>query len=276
MTLHEQFRPLLQRLANSGIENPLRELRLLTAFVLDVTSDQILFAPPVILSPDELLRLSNLVDRRCQHEPVAKIVGKKEFWGLEFMVTQDTLDPRPDSEILVEVALSLVSDTIPQKILDLGTGSGCLILSLLNERPLCYGIGVDISKPALEVAQFNADHLNLTERISFVQSNWFDAVEGAFDVILANPPYIGRHERLDPETLYDPESALFANEEGLSEYRHILHRAKSFMTQDAVLIFEIGSTQAKAVQDIAQKEGYQSYGLYQDLAARDRCVVFKK
>lgn len=265
----------IARLKNAGIDNPVRDVRLMLAEILKVTHEQILFNPPKTLTLEHTNQLTDWVQRRSEGEPLAKIVGRKEFWGREFKVTKDTLDPRPDSETLIEAVLNLAPHE-PRRVLDLGTGSGCLILTLLAERPAWTGIAVDSSAAALAVARENADHLNLLSQVTFVQSDWFKAVDGVFDLIISNPPYIDRDEVLSAETLYDPESALFADEAGLADYRKILESASAFLAPHGVLVFEIGYRQAKAVTEIAEICGFQQLSLHQDLAGHDRCLVFGK
>ena len=264
------------QLKHSGIDNPVREVRLMLAAILNTTHEQILFNPPHILTSEQMNQLEDWVCRRCKREPLAKIIGKKEFWGRDFFVTKDTLDPRPDTETLIDVILNLASNDKPLRVLDLGTGSGCLILTLLAERPSWTGVGGDFSLAALAVAQKNAENLNLSKRVSFVRSDWFQDVEGVFDVIISNPPYIARNEVLSDETLYDPENALFADDGGLAGYRKILESASRFLTPSGFVVFEIGYRQAAAVTEIAQSFEFYLLSFHQDLAGRDRCLVFKK
>jgi release factor glutamine methyltransferase len=277
MKFHNPLTDFLERLRSSPAENPLRELRLLVAHVLGVSHEQVLFDPPDELSEAQIQRLKHLVERRCRHEPLAKILGYKEFWGLRFKVTADTLDPRPDSEVLIETALHHLSPSQKAgRFLDLGTGSGCLLLSLLSDLPKARGIGVDISEKALAVAQKNAEDLGLLNRSHFIQSNWFEAVEGQFNLIIANPPYIDRSAPLSPQTLYDPERALFAADHGLAEYKTILKTARPYLANQGLLIFEIGATQTDSVIAIAQESTFQHLATIKDLGQRNRCLVFKK
>jgi release factor glutamine methyltransferase len=274
--IDQLLKEIVTQLKNSGIDSPVREVRLMLAAILNTTHEQILFNPPHILTSEQMNQLEDWVCRRCKREPLAKIIGKKEFWGRDFFVTKDTLDPRPDTETLIDVILNLASNKKPLRILDLGTGSGCLILTLLAERPNWTGIGVDFSQSALGVAQQNAENLNLSKRVRFFQSDWFQNVEGVFDVIISNPPYIARDEVLSDETLHDPENALFADDGGLADYRRILESASRFLTPSGFIVFEIGYRQATAVIEIAQFFEFDLVSLHQDLAGHDRCLVFKK
>ncbi len=259
----------------SPAENPVREVRLLVGYVLGISQEKLLFDPPTEINTEALKILSTYVERRCHHEPLAKILGYKEFWGLRFKVTAATLDPRPDSEILIETALKYIPDPrAPLRILDLGTGSGCLLLSLLSELPSASGVGIDLSQAALTVAQENAQALNLQNRCEFIQSHWFENVFDQFDIILANPPYIDRSEVLSPQTLYDPETALFAADNGLADYKKILQLARSYLKDDGIIIFEIGHLQADSVNFIAQENGFNLQVKVKDFNQLDRCLVF--
>lgn len=275
MTLGDCFEKLLQDLRQSPADHPLRELRLMAAQILNLTHDQLLFNPPDVIDEQDAQKLQAMVYRRCQHEPLAKILGYKEFWGLTFKVTQDTLDPRPDSETLIETALSyLTNKSETYRILDLGTGSGCLVLSLLSELPAAVGMGVDLSVPALVVAQANAVSLDLDARCQFVQSNWFGSIDGSFDLIITNPPYIDPSEVLSRQTRYDPESALFAGDRGLADYRTIFSTARSHLNDQGLLVLEIGHEQAVDVTKIAQNQSFKLLKLVKDLHGNDRCLVF--
>ena len=276
MTFDQHLKVFVDRLTEVGIENPLRELRLMVACVIGTSYEDLLFSPPQTLTQDQFCAVDHFVRRRCQREPLAKILGKKEFWGRDFRVTKDTLDPRPDSEVLIDVALKILPVHGHGRILDLGTGSGCLLISLLCERLNFTGVGVDLSLAALDIARHNALTLGCGDRVTWTQSDWFSSVEGDFDLIIANPPYIARDEILSAETLYDPESSLFADDEGLSDYRKIFASVAPFMSIGAVLIFEIGSSQVRDVQTIANEHEFRCLGVYKDLAQHDRCLVFSK
>ncbi len=273
--IDQLLRDSVAHLKKTDIDNPVREVRLMLAAILDATHEQILFNPPQNLTLDQVKQLTEWVQRRSEGEPLAKIIGRKEFWGREFKVTKDTLDPRPDSETLIEAVLNLAPHA-SQRILDLGTGTGCLVLTLLAERPNWTGTAVDFSAAALAVARENANHLNLLSQLTFVESDWFKAVDGVFDLIISNPPYIGRDEVLSVETLYDPESALFSDEAGVADYRQILASAPKFLAPQGILVFEIGYRQAQVVTEIAEMYGFQLFSLHKDLAGHDRCLVFKR
>jgi release factor glutamine methyltransferase len=219
------------------------------------------------------------MERRLNREPIAKILGEKEFWSLPFKTTKDTLDPRPDSETLMEAVLACY----PQKdqalrMLDLGTGTGCLILSLLHEYKMATGVAVDLSPEALVVAQENAQRLGLQARISFVQSSWLDNVNGKYDVIVSNPPYIPRsHEKtLEPELAFDPQMALYgSDEDGLGAYRLLAHSLRPYLMPQGKIFLEFGQDQHLNVQQIFEGAGFRLQGWHKDLAGMRRCGVFQ-
>ena len=223
------------------------------------------------------------VGRRAKHEPVAYITGQQEFFGRSFHVTRDTLIPRPDSETVVEAALALLGDKPANPfdgVLDLGTGTGALLLSVLAERPAFRGHGVDRSEAAIAVAKRNASDLGLADRAGFSVDGWHGEIDdrgygwanglGPFDLVIANPPYVESCARLDASVSeYEPHSALFAGPDGLDDYRLIIPGLRE-ITSKAVL--EIGASQAKAVTELAEKEGF-AVELRRDLANRPRALL---
>ncbi|WP_210414066.1 peptide chain release factor N(5)-glutamine methyltransferase [Luteithermobacter gelatinilyticus] len=218
-----------RRLMGAGLENAELEARALLAHVVGLKPLDLYLMPERPLSAAQSQLFEAMIVRRLNREPVSQILGEKEFWGLTFRVTRDVLTPRPDSETLIEAILGEIGArrTEALRVLDLGTGSGCLLLSLLHELPSARGLGVDISAAALNVAQDNAQRLGLDGRARFQHSDWMAdiAPEERFDIIVANPPYIGLEEKdsLDPEVRdYEPERALFSGPQGLDDYRRFL------------------------------------------------------
>lgn len=216
-----------------------------------------------------------LIDRRAGHEPVAYITGRQEFYGLPFIVTPATLIPRGDSETLVEAALAAKPDAL--RLLDLGTGSGALLLAVLAYLRQAQGIGVDRSEAALEVARANAEALGLRPQARFVAGDWHAAgwTEGlgTFDLILCNPPYVEADAALDPQVRdFEPHTALFAGPEGLDDYRVLIPQLRALMNQGAVAVLEIGANQADAVAALAGAAGFTTR-LHRDLAGRARALV---
>lgn len=264
-----------KQLAKQGIESAFLDARVLLEAATRLTREHILLKD-FELSDDEQQRFFAMIDRRCHYEPVAKIIGRKSFWKHDFFTSSATLDPRPETELMIEAALDHASKTEPLSLLDLGTGTGCILLSLLGELPEATGLGVDLSKESLEVASRNAEALKLQSRVSFLQSSWLEQVQGTFDLILSNPPYIEEDAILPPEVKYDPSSALFAGADGLDAYRLILSGVSRFMKDNGILILEIGEGQANALIDLADKENLTLLELRKDLAQIPRTLVFKK
>lgn len=216
---------------------------------------------------------ASLVKRRMADEPVAYILGHREFWSLDFRVTPDVLIPRPDSETLVEAALAGAGAS--PRVLDLGTGSGCLLLSVLHERRAAWGVGVDRSPRAIAVACDNSRRLGFDDRASFVVGDWTAAICGRFDVILSNPPYVGTGEALDREVAaYEPAGALFAGADGLDDYRRIVPTLAGLLAPGGSAHLEIGHAQADLVMEIAAAEGFVPR-LLRDLAGRPRCITLR-
>ena len=215
-----------------------------------------------------------LVARRAAHEPLSHLLGYRDFYKHRFFVTADVLDPRPDSETLIEAAL-----TVPfQTVLDLGTGSGCILLSLLAERRDSAGVGADMSAAALAVAQRNAVALNV-EKVRFVTSDWFTDIEGQFDLIVSNPPYIAADEMTDlqPEVRdHEPRMALTDEADGLTCYRTIIAAAPDYLTEGGHLLVEIGPTQGPAVSAMFAAQGFAEIRVIADLDGRNRVVFGQK
>lgn len=259
-------------LRSAGLGEPLSDARRLLAWVLGVSPGALLAHDDRILGPEDVARYRAALDDRLQSRPVSKIIGRRSFWTFDFLVTDDVLDPRPDTETLVEVAL-----TRPfTRLLDLGTGSGCILLSLLHERPAATGVGTDVSPQALEVAQANCAALGLTGRATFGLADWFDGIDGRFDLIVSNPPYIAANEMacLAPEVArWDPALALTPGGDGLSAYRRIAAGALAHLTRGGRLVVETGSAQGTAVSDILAAAGLVDIAVSQDIDGRDRIVT---
>lgn len=273
-TIETILDPLLTRLRQAGILEAPREARLIIAYVLNQPYETVYFHPEQALTQGQLYDIAALIERRCGQEPLAKIFGRKEFWGLEFIVTHDTLDPRPDSETLIDGLLSHFPDKDRAlKILDLGTGSGCLIVAALKEYPHATGVAIDKSFKALLVAKANALNLHVNDRCYFICADWTTALTGTFDVILCNPPYISVDEILSAQTRFDPESALFAAKGGLAEYERLAVDLPHFMTPASQLFLEVGHMQKQLVQRFFEHHGLHLLGTRWDLQGHERCLI---
>jgi len=217
-----------------------------------------------------LVRLQGLLQRRLAGEPIAYITGFKEFFGLRLQVDARVLDPRPDTETLVEWALELLPEGSAQRVLDLGTGSGAVALALQHERRTCQVTAVDASADALTVARANAARLNLP--VHFVQSHWMDAVPGPFDLIVSNPPYVADGDPHLAALKHEPLQALTSGVDGLDDIRHIIAQAPSHLTPGGWLLLEHGWDQAQALQSLLRNAGWEAVQSRQDLAGIARCT----
>lgn len=270
MTGNEALRAAIPRLAVAGIPDAPRDARALLAHATGIAPDRLTLHLADPLAPAAIAAFNTAITRRAAREPVSHITGTRLFWGRSFRVTPDTLDPRPETEILVQAALSEPF----LKVLDLGTGSGCILLSCLADMPMAQGIGSDIHPATLAVAQANARDLRLSARARFLLSDWFAAIPGRFDLILSNPPYITDAEMavLSPEVLHEPRRALTPGGDGLAAYRAIAQGAPARLMPQGRLIVEIGPTQGAAVTALFAAQGLQDIRILPDLDGRDRVV----
>ena len=264
-------------LGAAGVERPRRDARLLLAEALGGRPELVTGYPERRLDSSQASRYRALVGRRAAREPVSRILGRREFWSLDLRVSADVLDPRPESETVVEAVLDRIDDRqAPLRVLDLGTGSGCLLLALLSELPRASGLGVDISPAALAVARANAGNLGLSPRAAFRQGDWAQGLTGSWQVIVSNPPYIMDREFADlpPEVVhYDPMLALSGGLDGLSAYRDLAPQVVRRLAPDGILAFEIGAGQAGAVARLLEAAGLAGLECVCDLAGRERCIL---
>ena len=265
-------------LEKKGIETPLREARLIAASILGISYEDIYFNVEKTEAPQDFLeKFHAILQRRLAKEPLTKIFGQTHFWDFQFDVNIDTLDPRPETELVVEKVL----DFYPQqgsyyRILDLGTGTGCILGTLLKLYPQSIGIGVDLNQRALETAKKNIGSLGVLDRCKLIQGYWTEALIGAFDIIVTNPPYIGSDESLDDSVInYDPAMALFSPCNGLLSYREILEKARWLMHDSSQIFFEIGHKKMAAVNGLL-KDHYVILDVARDLQGIERVVIAKK
>lgn len=259
------------RLRAAGVPDPARDARLLLAHAASVDASRVTLIAPEEIAPEIAERFENLVSLRAVRVPVSHLIGSRAFYGRDFAITGDVLDPRPETETLVELALDAPFETV----LDLGTGSGCILVTLLAERADARGVGTDLSEAACLQASANAVQHAVAGRAQIIKSDWFAQVEGRFDLIVSNPPYLALDEmaRVAPELArYEPQMALTDGSDGLSVYRIIADRAQSYLTPTGRVLVEIGHRQGDAVQDIFRAAGWGRVTLAHDLDGRARVV----
>ena len=259
------------RLRAAGVPDPARDARLLLAHAASVDAARITLIAPEEIAPEISERYEHLIALRAVRVPVSQLVGARDFYGRKFRISRDVLDPRPETETLVEAALAESFDTV----LDLGTGSGCILVTLLAETTTATGLGVDLSELACLQASANAVLHRVADRARILQSDWFDAVEGRFDLIVANPPYLAKAEMagIAPElALYEPAMALTDGADGLTAYRVIADTAQGYLTPRGRVLAEIGWQQGPAVQALFDRCGWADTRILADLDGRDRVI----
>lgn len=271
-TAAEVLRDAIAQLKAAGIDNAPGDARRLLAHAMGIGADRLTLHLPDVLDPGPAAAFAAAIAARCARQPVSQITGSRSFWGRDFRVTRDTLDPRPETETLVSLALQQPFS----RVLDLGTGTGCILLTLLAERPPARGLGVDLSPAALDVARDNAARLGLGDRAEFALSDWFSAVRGQFDLIVSNPPYIAAAEMpgLAPEVRdWEPHLALSPGGDGLESYRIIAAGAGAHLAPGGRIAVEIGPSQGAAVAGFFRAAGLEQVRVHPDLDGRDRVVT---
>lgn len=251
-------------------DTPRLDAELLMALAIGVTREALLLEG---LEGNVPPSFASFLARRMAHEPLAYILGVKDFWSFELQVSPAVLIPRPDSETLIEAARAYFTTHHPRTILDLGTGSGALLAAALVEFPHARGLGVDASDAALAVAAENAARLGLASRADFKQGDWGEGLSDRYDLILCNPPYIETAARLAPDVIdFEPHSALFAGADGLADYRRIIPQLAYLLAAEGVAVLEIGHTQRASVSALAHAKGFH-VDCRKDLAGHDRCLT---
>ena len=260
----------ISRLSKSGIEDPVGDSRRLLAHALKVSKKDLILIDQILISEKIRKDFFSLIKLREGLKPVSQILGFRSFWGRDFHIDENVLDPRPETETLINQALKKKFDNV----LDLGTGSGIIIITLLLERQIATGQAIDISNSALKVTAKNIKKFNLDDRVSIINSNWCEGIHNKIDLIVANPPYIDRHrnELYDQSLIsWEPEIALFSNNNGLGAYLVIAQQLKHVLKDTGAAILEIGWDQALTVSKIFQNEGYQT-SVFKDLSNQDRVI----
>lgn len=268
MSIAQALRDAAARLHNVS-DTARLDAELLLAHALGISRNELLLRQQDLTVPSGF---GALIDRRIEGEPIAYITGVRDFWTISLRVTPDVLIPRPDTETLIEAAIDHFQGRAPARVLDLGAGSGALLLAALDHWPQATGIGVDSSAAALAVARANAEHLELAARATFQLGDWAEGIAERFDLILANPPYIESNADLAGDVLHEPASALFAGLDGLDDYRRIAPMIARLLAEGGMAAIEIGHDQRESVAALLQEQGL-GVATRKDMAGHDRCLV---
>ena len=266
-------------LQKSKIANPQLDSELLLSESIKRDKKHIILNPKEFLNSAQLKKFKSLIERRKKGEPIAYLISKKEFWKDEFFINKDVLIPRPDTELIIEQVLKIYSKERQLQVLDIGTGSGCILLSILKERSNFYGTGIDISKKSINVSKFNAKQLNLTNRIKFFHSSVDNFKIGKYDLVVSNPPYI---KLLDLRYLekdvvnFEPKLALNGGFDGFSKIRKVINKTGTLIKKNGKFILEIGFNQKNKVKKILREEGFYVNKAIKDYGNNDRCIVSTK
>ena len=263
----------------NNIVNPYLDSEILLSESINKDKKHIILNPKEILNDKHLDFFNNLIERRKKGEPIAYLINKKEFWKNEFYVNKNVLIPRPDTELIVEQVLKIYSKNSQLQVLDIGTGSGCILLSILKERVNFYGTGIDISKKSINVSKFNAKKLKLSNRVKFYNSDVDNFKIGKYDLIVSNPPYIEllNLKYLDKDVVnFEPKLALNGGLDGFSKIRKVISKASNLMKKNGKLILEIGFNQKNKVKEILKKEGFYINKVLKDYGNNDRCIISTK
>jgi release factor glutamine methyltransferase len=261
------------------IPNPRLDSEILLSKSINKDKKHIILNSKEILNSKQLDNFNSFIERRKKGEPIAYLINKKEFWRNEFYVNKDVLIPRPDTELIIEQVLKIYLKEVKLQVLDIGTGSGCILLSILKERPNFYGTGIDISKKSINVSKFNAKQLNLTNRVKFFHSSVDNFKIGKYDLIVSNPPYI---ELLNLKYLendvvnFEPKLALNGGFDGFSKIRNVIIKAKTLIKKNGKFVLEIGFNQKNKVKEILKKEGFYVNKSIKDYGNNDRCIISTK
>lgn len=268
------------RLKFAGIDTPRLDAILLLSEASGLSEDRIRSRPEIPVSADRAAAFEAMLQRRLRREPVSKILGRREFWSLEFRTSPDVLDPRADSETLVSAVLAAIPDrNAALRMIDFGAGSGCLLLALLHELPSATGVGIDVSPPALAIARDNAERLGLSSRCIFRLGSWGKGIEGTFDILISNPPYIesGVVPGLEPEVAhYDPLLALDGGADGLDAYRALIPDMARLAAKGGFAALEVGMGQDVAVRRLLAEAGFGEIAVMPDLGGIGRVVTGRK
>mgnify|MGYP001480385588 FL=1 len=278
MILKEIQRKLCNNFSIFGIETPELDARIILKEVLSLDDKDLILKESLDI-PDEMIEeIIAIESRRLNGEPISKIFKKRDFYNSTFLISNDVLDPRPETELIVEIANNFINKNEVKNILDLGTGSGCILLSILKENKMINGLGIDLSKDAISIAKQNSKKLNLETQSNFLVSNWMSSVNYKYDLVVSNPPYIASEDikKLSKSVkIYDPILSLDGGDDGLNSYRLIASDLKRIISMNALIIIEIGYNQSLQVIDIFKKNDFKLIKKYNDINGLDRVLTFQ-
>lgn len=280
-TLNDTLLKMQKKLQDHGIPNANLDAKILVEWITNTNASDRISQPAMCLSFEQITKLEHAVLRRIAGEPVYRIIGKREFYGISFTLSHDTLEPRSDTETLVDLVLPLLKQQVKKSkkttLLDMGTGSGALAIAILKQIPQSYAVAVDISEDALKTATKNAENAEVANRFTPLLSNWFDSVTDQFDLIISNPPYIPEKDikNLAKEVrLHDPLRALIGGKDGLDFYRKLALEAANYLKEKSYIAVEIGYSQEKDVCDLFEKNGFKHLEMRKDLSGTPRSLLF--
>ena len=279
MNIEKTLNKAIVFLKQHNIKNPHLDSEILLSKIINKDRKYVILNSKENLKDKDLNNFNVLIDRRRKGEPIAYLVNNKEFWKYTFYVDQNVLIPRPDTELIVEQVLKIYSKDRYLQILDIGTGSGCILLSLLKERPKFYGTGIDISKQSIKVSKYNAKRLNLRNRVKFYNSDVDNFKIGKYDIIVSNPPYIEftNLKYLENDIInFEPKLALSGGFDGFSKIRKVISKAAVLIKKNGKLILEIGFNQKNTTEQLLEKEGFYINKVLKDYGYNDRCIISTK
>ena len=278
MILKEIQRKLCNNFSIIGIETPELDARIILKEVLSLDDKDLILKESLDISNEMIEKIIAIESRRLNGEPISKIFKKRDFYNSTFVISNDVLDPRPETELIVEIANNYINKNEVKNILDLGTGSGCILLSILKENKMINGLGIDLSKDAISIAKQNSKKLNLETQSNFLVSNWMSSVNYKYDLVVSNPPYIASEDikKLSKSVkIYDPILSLDGGDDGLNSYRLIASDLKRVVSKNALIIIEIGYNQSLQVIEIFKKNNFKLMKKYNDINGLDRVLTFQ-
>ena len=278
MILKEIQRKLCNNFSIIGIETPELDARIILKEVLSLDDKDLILKESLDISNEMIEKIIAIESRRLNGEPISKIFKKRDFYNSTFLISNDVLDPRPETELIVEIANNFIDKNEVKNILDLGTGSGCILLSILKENKMINGLGIDLSKDAISIAKQNSKKLNLETQSNFLISNWMSSVNYKYDLVVSNPPYIASEDikKLSKSVkIYDPILSLDGGDDGLNSYRLIASDLKRVVSKNALIIIEIGYNQSLQVIEIFKKNNFKFMKKYNDINGLDRVLTFQ-